>query len=159
MQFGVLGCGRMANERARSVLALGSRISCVYDPDLSKAKAFAERYSVELVAGTTDDIPWSKIDGVFICTPPSSHTTYALAAVAANLPFFIEKPLAVSSSACDGLLAALEHTPVLHGVGYMNRCRHSIVMARDLLAQACILGACCHWLGRRYQVGWWLDSN
>ncbi len=41
----------------------------------------------------------------------------------------------------------------------MNRCRDSVLFARQLLAKCKILGVCCHWAGRKYKVGWWLERG
>src|SRR5271166_4678471 len=143
MRIGILGCGRMGNERARATVALGHKLAAVYDPDISRARTLAANYSASAVLQTEDEIPRSSLDAVFICTPPGSRTNYELVAIEANLPFFVEKPVAVQSSDCLTVLTALGGAPTINGVGYMNRCRHSVLLARQLLAGSDILGACC----------------
>jgi len=158
MRVGILGCGRMGNERARATIALGHRLAAVYDPDISRARMLAAKYSASSVVRAQDEIPWSNLDAVFVSTPPNFRTNYELAAIEAHLPFFVEKPVAVESSDCIAALEALSRSPTVHAVGYMNRCRSSVLFGRELLTQHHILGACCHWVGRKYQVDWWLQD-
>jgi myo-inositol 2-dehydrogenase/D-chiro-inositol 1-dehydrogenase len=159
MRVGIVGCGRMGTERARATIALGHELAVVYDSDVERAKTLRAKYSASLVLEKEDEIPWSTIDAIFICTPPGLRSKYELAAIGAGLPFFIEKPIATKSSDCIPILRALCARPTIHAVGYMNRCRDSISFARQLLAQCKVLGLCCHWVGRKYKVGWWLEGN
>jgi len=159
MQIGIIGCGRMGNERARATVALGHQVAIVYDLDSSKAAALADAYPGTKVLRLAAEIPWDGLDAVFICTPPSFRIDYELAAIEARLPFFVEKPIAVHASECASVLAALQRRPTLQAVGYMNRCRNSVRFARELLQQTSILGACCQWVGRKYQVDWWLQAD
>ena len=159
MRVGIVGCGRMGNERARATIALGHELVVVYDPDVERARTLRAKHSASLVLEKEDEIPWSTLDAIFICTPPGLRSKYELAAIAAGLPFFIEKPIAITSSDCMPVLAALNARPTIHAVGYMNRCRDSVLFARQLLAKCTILGVCCHWVGRKYKVGWWLERG
>jgi myo-inositol 2-dehydrogenase / D-chiro-inositol 1-dehydrogenase len=159
MRIGIVGCGRMGNERARAAAALGHQLLVMYDPDHTRAEMLAAGYSGARAVSVYDDLPWHKLDAVFICTAPGVRTKYELAAIEARLPFFVEKPIAVYASECATVLNAIRRTPTLHGVGYMNRCRHSVRVAREMLMHIDILGACCHWVGRKYQVDWWLQAD
>jgi myo-inositol 2-dehydrogenase / D-chiro-inositol 1-dehydrogenase len=149
----------MGKERARATTALGHQILAVFDPDPSRAETLAADYCGPKISRTIEEIPWHELDAMFICTPPSFRAAYQLSAVDAGLPFFVEKPIAVHASDCLTVLTALQRRPILHAVGYMNRCRHSIRAARELLQSAETLGACCHWVGRKYRVDWWLQDD
>lgn len=159
MRIGILGCGRMGNERARATAALGHELAVVYDPDKERARTLGTKYSASQVLEDEEKLPWSRLDAVFICTPPNLRLKYQLAAIETGLPFFVEKPIAIASSDCVPVLAALNLRPTIHAVGYMNRCRDSVLFARDLLAKCKVLGVCCHWVGRKYKVGWWLKAD
>ena len=159
MRIGILGCGRMGGERARSSIALGHELAALYDPDFEKAAALAAKCPASVVLFRREEIPWSALDAVFICSPPARRCELELPAIKAHLPFFVEKPIALTASDCMPVLEALRSNPVIHAVGYMNRCRNSVLFARQLLARNNVLGVTCHWVGRRYKVGWWLDPN
>jgi predicted dehydrogenase len=149
----------MGNERARATAALGHELAVVYDPDTERARALGTKYSALQVLEDEEKLPWSSLDAVFICTPPNLRLKYQLAAIETGLPFFVEKPIAIASSDCAAVLSALSLRPTIHAVGYMNRCRDSILFARELLAKCKVLGVCCHWVGRKYTVDWWLNAD
>ena len=159
MRIGILGCGRMGNERARTTSALGHELAVVFDPDAERAKPLAARYSARHVAEKVEDIAWPTLDAIFICTPPCIRSEYELRAIDGGLPFFVEKPIGVTSADCARVLEMLSRRPTIHAVGYMNRCRASVMFARETLAKADVLGICCHWMGRKYEVPWWLQPQ
>ena len=159
MRIGIIGCGRMGKERARAASALGHQVAALYDPEPGRAEMLGSACPGAKVLSSAGDVYSHDLDALFLCTPPGSRTELELAAIEAGLPFFVEKPVAVHASDCETVLTALRRTPVTHAVGYMNRCRHSVRHARELLAGANILGACCHWVGRKYQVDWWLQAE
>jgi myo-inositol 2-dehydrogenase / D-chiro-inositol 1-dehydrogenase len=149
----------MGKERARAVAALGHRVAAVYDSEPGRAEMLARGHSGAEILGTASEVSSRGLDAIFLCTPPSSRREYEMEAIEAKLPFFIEKPIAVHASDCEAVLASLRHTQLVNAVGYMNRCRHSVRLARELLADANVLGACCHWIGKKYQVDWWLRAE
>jgi myo-inositol 2-dehydrogenase/D-chiro-inositol 1-dehydrogenase len=159
MRIGILGCGRMGNERARSAVALGHELAVLYDPDLERARTLRAKYKASEVISSEREVPWPRLHAVFICTPPSQRCKFELPAIEAGLPFFVEKPVALTAPDCIPVLEALRSRPVINAVGYMNRCRNSVLFARRVLARSNILGVCCHWVGRQYKVGWWLDRD
>lgn len=156
MRIGILGCGRMGNERARAATVLGHELAVVYDPDVNRAKPLAARYSASHVAANEDEVGWASLDAVFICTPPCIRLEYELRAIGTGLPFFVEKPIGVTSVGYARILELLSRRPTIHAVGYMNRCRASVIFAREVLAKSDVLGFSCHWIGRKYKVPWWL---
>ena len=159
MRIGILGCGRMGHERARTTNALGHELVVVYDPDVERAKPLAAGYSGCHVAEHQDDIAWRTLDAIFICTPPYIRSEYELRAIDTGLPFFVEKPIGVTSADCPRVLQMLNRRPTIHAVGYMNRCRASVMFAREMLGNSDVLGICCHWMGRKYKVPWWLEPE
>lgn len=156
LNVAILGCGRMGRERARCIRALGATIAAVYDPDGERAAALAAQFGG--IAVTSElDIPWHRLDAVFFCTPPQCREAQALAAIAEGAAFLAEKPVGLSHQAAARVASALEQTPVVNTIGYMNRCRHSVRLARALLAGTRLLGIAGFWVCRQYTVPWWLD--
>ncbi|ADV82059.1 Gfo/Idh/MocA family protein [Terriglobus saanensis] len=158
LRVAIFGCGRMGNERARCVQEAGATVVFVYDPDAERAAKMALEFGAEAIA-TQDDLPWSDVDAVFFCTPPHCREAQALAAIRAKVPFLAEKPIGISHAASDRVLAALTDAPVVNAIGYMNRCRASILQAKALLEDCRLLGISAHWVCRQYTVPWWLDES
>jgi myo-inositol 2-dehydrogenase / D-chiro-inositol 1-dehydrogenase len=156
LNVAILGCGRMGRERARCVSALGATITAVYDPDGERAAALAGQFGSAAVT-SEPEIPWRSLDAVFFCTPPQCRDAQALAAIGAGVAFLAEKPVGLSHQAAARVASALERAPVVNAIGYMNRCRLSIRLTRDLLADTRLLGLAGFWVCRQYTVPWWLD--
>ena len=158
LRVGIFGCGRMGKERARCARALGATIAAAYDPLAERSEAMAAGSGSRSVSAL-DDFPWGDVDAVFFCTPPDSRETLALAAVDAGVPFLAEKPVGVSHQAAERVLSALSRSRVVNAIGYMNRCRSSILHARAQLQFTRVLGVTGFWVCRKYAVPWWLDPG
>jgi predicted dehydrogenase len=61
------------------------------------------------------------VQGVIITTPTSTHHEVVLAASAAGKAIFCEKPTALTLSATDEMIAAVEKAGVMFQVGFMRR--------------------------------------
>jgi myo-inositol 2-dehydrogenase/D-chiro-inositol 1-dehydrogenase len=153
LRVAVIGCGRMGRERLRAARAWGAEIAGVYDADPDRANAAG----APLLTGP-DDVLRSACDAVFVCTPPSERESYALAAIQSGAALFVEKPIGPSAAAVQAITDALEVSPVLTGVGYMNRYRASVQLAARVLANRQVIGAAGFWVCGSYRVPWWLDS-
>jgi myo-inositol 2-dehydrogenase/D-chiro-inositol 1-dehydrogenase len=152
LRVAVIGCGRMGRERLRSARACGAEIAGVYDMDPHRAR----EADAPLLTGP-NDLRRRAFDAVFVCTPPSERAAYALAAIQTGSALFVEKPIGPSSVAVAAITEALALTPVLTGVGYMNRYRRSVQCAARVLGGRQVIGAAGFWVCRRYSVPWWLD--
>ena len=163
LTVGIVGCGRMGQERARSAAAAGARIVFVHDLDGAQATALAAQHpGCRALSG---DSPASLVPqdlgALFICSPPSARGPVELAAIAHRIPFFVEKPLGLSSSHVRHVLDRLDaDAPALvHAVGYQNRVRSSVQQARRILAGRTVLAISAFWAGRKYRVPWWLRTD
>jgi myo-inositol 2-dehydrogenase / D-chiro-inositol 1-dehydrogenase len=159
LRIGIVGCGRMGHERARSCAITNEKVVVLCDPDSSRARSLANKHPSSRAVETPAEIPWSSLDAIFICTPPGQRDAIELQAIDAGKPFFVEKPIGVSVAHGDRVLKALRSRPVIHAVGYMNRYRTSVLHARKVLSGRRVLGFACHWNGRKYSVPWWLDKS
>ena len=59
-----------------------------------------------------------RLDAVHVLLPPELHATAASEVIAARLPVFLEKPMAVAADECDGLIESARHADVKVGVGH-----------------------------------------
>ena len=65
--------------------------------DKEKAESYAERHHIpkwysDPLALIEDD----EVNAIYIATPPSSHATFAIMAMKAGKPVYIEKPMAAN---------------------------------------------------------------
>ncbi len=158
LRVGIVGCGRMGAERAAAAQKLGARIGWFRDSDLARAQELANRFGGTATA-RPEDLDWHSIDGVFVCVPPSYRGPFELLCVANSIPLFVEKPVGLSAKHVVPLLEQAKRAGLVNAVGYMNRYRNSVLLARKVLSSRKVLGISCVWVGKKYRVPWWIDAN
>ncbi len=121
--LGVVGTGKIGMQRARlaaqhpAVDFLG-----LMDADHSKAVGIAEDLDADLVTETVEELAADeRVDAIVISTDEPHHTEPALAALAAEKPVLIEKPLALTLADADKIVAAARAAGVDVRVGYSMR--------------------------------------
>jgi predicted dehydrogenase len=100
LRIGVLGASRIAEFAIVGPAAeLGHRLVAVAARDRSRAESFAEKYGVErVVASYQDVIDDTEVDVVYNPLANSLHAPWNLAAVAVGKPVLTEKPFARDQS-------------------------------------------------------------
>jgi predicted dehydrogenase len=101
----VVGAGLMGRWHAHAASRSGGRILNVVDPDLSRARALANRYAgcgatTSLDAALSDSRPQT----VHLCTPTDTHEVLTRQALEAGCHVLVEKPLAPTLATTRELL-------------------------------------------------------
>lgn len=115
IRFGVIGPGRAASRFAQGLEVVErASLAAVWGRDAERARAYAERFSVTLVAPTLDSLLssgiGSRIDAVYVATHPDSHAEFCLAALEAGKHVLCEKPAALNVRQLERVLqAARDH--------------------------------------------------
>jgi len=158
LRAAVVGAGRMGRERARAAKLLGAQIVAICDPDVERAALLAADLDAAVLP-TAAELDLSRLDALFVCTPPALRGAAERAAIAAGVSLFVEKPIGLNAEQCLDLLQALEQRPIINAVGYMNRYRDSVLCARQQIQAAFPIAIAFQWFSARYGVPWWLDVN
>jgi myo-inositol 2-dehydrogenase/D-chiro-inositol 1-dehydrogenase len=158
LRAAVIGAGRMGRERTRAAKSLGAEIAAVCDPNVERAASLAADVDAAVLTDAAD-LDLSRLDVLFVCTPPALRGAAERAAIAAGVSLFVEKPIGLNAEQCLDLLEALEDRPVINAAGYMNRYRDSVLRARQQIHAAHPIGVAFQWFAARYGVPWWLDLN
>lgn len=158
LKVGVVGCGRMGRERARCSHALDARIEVMVDVDRNRSMEMASQYGAKAAAGA-DDCFRAGVDAIFVCTAPGSRGPLELSCIESGTPFLVEKPVGISAEPSSALLRELRQRPVVNAVGYMNRYRKSVQLAREILSRSTVIGVSAHWVCKPYGVAWWTDER
>lgn len=158
LDIAIVGCGRMGRIRALGAVRLGAAVRAVFDNDAARAHQLANALPDCRIGSLSDDSDWSSFDAVFVCTPPAERRS-AHQAILQGVPTFMEKPIGIHASDAASLVRAAERLHVLTAVGYMNRYRDTIAMARQQLRCSTLLGASAHWVNGTYGVPWWTSSG
>lgn len=124
INWGFIGCGEVAERKSGPAfnLVIGSRVVAVMSRSRERAQSYAMRHNIarwytdaqELVADP-------EVNAIYVATPPSSHPTYAIMAMYAGKPVYIEKPLAASYDDCARINRVSEETGVPCYVAYYRR--------------------------------------
>jgi predicted dehydrogenase len=105
----IVGTGGIAVAHAQALQRLAHRaeLVAVADVDLSRAKAFAERWQVShAYDGVAELLDAQQLDVVHLCTPPEQHAPLALRCLRAGATVLVEKPPTLSLAELDALIAA-----------------------------------------------------
>lgn len=109
VNWGIIGCGDVCETKSGPAFSWvpDSSLVAVMRRDEEKAKDFARRHNVPKYYGdATELINDPDVNAVYVATPPSSHEAYALEAMKAGKPVYIEKPVTVSVESCQRLIDA-----------------------------------------------------
>lgn len=122
--WGFIGCGEVTEKKSGPAFneVPGSKVVAVMSRNEAKAKSYAKRHDIK--RWYTDPqqlIDDPEVTAVYIATPPSSHTTFAIMAMKAGKPVYIEKPLAASYEDCARINRISEITGVPCFVAYYRR--------------------------------------
>jgi predicted dehydrogenase len=124
LQWGFVGCGEVTEKKSGPAVSEveGSSVVAVMSRDAKKAKSYAERHKVKKwYTDAQELINDPEVNAVYIATPPSSHTTFAIMAMKAGKPVYVEKPLAASYEDCVRINKVYEDTKIPCFVAYYRR--------------------------------------
>lgn len=124
IHWGFIGCGEVTEKKSGPAFneIIGSRVVAVMSRNAEKARSYAERHDIEkwyTDAQALIDDP--DVNAIYIATPPSSHATYAIMAMHAGKPVYVEKPLAASYDDCARINHVSKETHVPCFVAYYRR--------------------------------------
>lgn len=122
--WGFIGCGEVTEKKSGSAFneVPGSHVVAVMSRNAEKAESYAKRHNIKKwYTDPLELINDPEINAIYIATPPSSHATFAIMAMKAGKPVYIEKPLAASYEDCARINRISELTGVPCFVAYYRR--------------------------------------
>ncbi|EEP75107.1 oxidoreductase [Micromonospora sp. ATCC 39149] len=154
-RVGLVGAGGVAQRHARvlggfsDVEILGvtdvTRDAAAHLADAHGARTFVD--VAELLAAGPD--------AVYVCVPPFAHGPVEEAVIAAGVPMFVEKPVAVDLDTAERVADLVARRGLLTGVGHHWRYLHVVEQARELLADRPVRMVSGAWLDKVPPVAWW----
>ena len=109
VKWGIIGCGDVCEVKSGPAFSKvkDSSLVAVMRRDVAKAADYAKRHKVDVFYGSADQlINDPDVNAVYIATPPGSHEDYAIAAMSAGKPVYIEKPVTLNSASCQRMIDA-----------------------------------------------------
>ena len=109
------GCGAIANELAQAMEKRGQKLYGVVNRTPEKAVAFAEKYGVQKVFTSFQDVCADPaVDIIYISTPHNTHIHFLRKALAAGKHVLCEKSITLNSEELEeAVQLAKEHGVVL----------------------------------------------
>jgi predicted dehydrogenase len=112
----------MAEVHSRAVRSAGGVPAGVASSSLASAKSASERFGLGRAFGSVEELLADEsIDAVHICSPNSTHASYAAAALAAGKHVVCEKPLATSPQDAAALTALAQSSGKTAAVPFVYR--------------------------------------
>ena len=124
LRWGFIGCGEVTEKKSGPAFSEieGSSVVAVMSRQEQKARSYAERRGIpKWYTDAQELIDDPDVNAVYIATPPSSHATFAIMAMKAGKPVYVEKPLAASYEDCARINRISAETGVPCFVAYYRR--------------------------------------
>lgn len=124
LRWGFIGCGEVTREKSGPAFALvpGSRVVAVMSRTEERARSYAQDHGISRwYTDAQQLIDDEEVNAIYVATPPSSHATFAIMAMRAGKPVYVEKPLAANYEDCVRVNRVSEETGVPCFVAYYRR--------------------------------------
>lgn len=141
LKWGFIGCGEVTETKSGPAFTEveGSTVEAVMSRSADKARSYAERHKInKWYTDAQELIDDPDINAIYIATPPSSHATFAIMAMKAGKPVYVEKPLASNYEDCVRVNKISEDTGVPCFVAYYRRYLPYFQRVKDLIDNGAI---------------------
>ncbi|MGI5215168.1 Gfo/Idh/MocA family protein [Plantactinospora sp. CA-290183] len=154
-RVGLVGAGNVAQRHVGVLAGFDDvRIVGVTDVSAPAAERLAQTYGAR-VFPDADALLRADLDAVYVCVPPFAHGTAEEAVLAADLPLFVEKPIALDRDTALRIGRIVAERRALTAVGHHWRYLGVVEEARRILADRRIRLVTGAWLDKVPPVGWW----
>jgi predicted dehydrogenase len=126
MQFGVIGCGTVAQIMHIPYLAElpGADLYALVDPAEARATELADRYNVPHVYASHEPLLQNRgdeLDAVIVLTPAQAHADAVVDTLNAGIHTLVEKPIAATLEDATAMVEAAKSSQATAMVAYMKR--------------------------------------
>ncbi len=141
IRIGIVGAGAIASSVHLPILTRRSdlyQVAAVADFNIAAANYLADRFGIPAgsrYSSAYDLINSGKVDAVAVLNS-GSHCAVVVAALAANLHVFCEKPLAYSSEEMNQIQSALTNSTGKLMIGYMKTFDQAVVRAKEAIGES-----------------------
>ncbi|RXK58859.1 Gfo/Idh/MocA family oxidoreductase [Lacibacter luteus] len=141
INWGIIGCGDVTEVKSGPAFnkVPGSKLVAVMRRNAAKAADYAKRHNVPRWYSDAEAlINDAEVNAIYIATPPSSHEAYALAAIKAGKPVYVEKPMTLNYAAAVNMADAANTANVKLTVAHYRRQWPLFQKVKALLAEKAI---------------------
>lgn len=161
VRIGFVGCGKNGHGHLNQLHKIAdAEVVAVCDTQESLAVHAAEGTSAKAYTNFHQMLDDTELDAVYLSVPPFVHGEMEFALIEHNLPFYVEKPVALDLKLGRQIADAVRAKNLLTCVGYQLRYFASVDAARQAMANSCVgLASGYYWCGSgRAMLGhWWSE--
>lgn len=136
VNWGIIGCGNVTELKSGPAFnkVEHSRIVAVMRRNAALAEDYAKRHGVpKWYADANQLINDPEVNAIYIATPPNTHASYAIQAMRAGKPVYVEKPMALNYSECLEMIKVSEETGMPLFVAYYRRTLPAFLKTKELI--------------------------
>ena len=136
INWGIIGCGHVTEVKSGPAFSKveGSRLVAVMRRNAELAEDYARRHDVPKFYTDGDVLINDKdINIVYVATPPVYHAEYAIKALKAGKPVYIEKPMALNYKECLKINKAAEKYGLPVFVAYYRRTLPGFLKVKEIV--------------------------
>jgi len=135
LRAGIIGGGWIARVHVPALdAAAGVELVAAADVDLARATAIAGPRGAQAYARWEEMLERERLDVLWVCTPPLHHRAPAVAALAAGVHVYLEKPIARTMADAEAIVRAAQDGPGICVVGYQWHASELLDAAREALS-------------------------
>jgi predicted dehydrogenase len=135
LQFGIIGCGRIAQRHAEHIQKVG-RLAAVCDIVAEKANELAGKYEARVYTDAASMLAGSdELDVIAICSPNGLHAQHSIMALRAGYHVLCEKPMALSVQDCGEMINAAEKANRRLFIVKQNRFNPPVAAVKKLIEE------------------------
>ncbi len=141
VNWGIIGCGDVTEAKNGPPLykTPHSHLTAVMRRNGELAADYAKRHHVrKWYTDATRLIEDPDVNAVYIATPPDKHAEYAIQAMKAGKPVYVEKPMARTYAECEEMIRVSEQTGMPLFVAYYRRAMPLFLKVKELADQGII---------------------
>jgi predicted dehydrogenase len=151
----MVGAGGVARRHARVLSGLPDvQLVGVTDVVAAAAESLGAAYGAPVFPGVGELLE-AGLDAAYVCVPPFAHGPAERAIVAAGVPLFVEKPIALDRDIAEEIAALIAQRNLITAVGHHWRYMAIVEHARALLRDRPIRLVTGAWLDKVPPVAWW----
>lgn len=136
VNWGIIGCGNVTELKSGPAFnkVAHSQLHAVMRRDVEKAADYALRHRVpKYYADASQLINDPEVNAVYIATPPDTHASYAIEAMRAGKPVYVEKPMARNYRECQEMIQVSKETGMPLFVAYYRRTLPAFLKVKELV--------------------------
>jgi len=141
VKWGIIGCGNVTELKSGPAFnkVAHSKLHAVMRRNADKAAEYANRHGVEKWYSDADQlINDPQVNAIYVATPPDTHALYAIKAMRAGKPVYVEKPMACNYQQCCDMIWVSEKTGIPLFVAYYRRTLPAFLKVKELVNEGII---------------------